>query len=755
MNKPMPISFPSAATSVVSVGGTDNDVLLDIRAILGAVRRRMWIIALGFLTTFVLVCVITFQQTPVYSSTTRVLVDTREMNVVDMGSVLSGLAPNTAIIDTQVEVITSRELLGKVVDRLELPERAEFNPSLRTETTMGKVRGSFRSFLRSLSPSADSSGPSGPPTPEQLEQRRRAVALGILQTKVSVSRIGPTYTIDISARSEDRRLAARIANTVADQYLVAQLDAKLDATRRANEWLDERLGDLKDEVNAREAAVADYQAASGLETAQGSRLIEQQIADLTAQRIIRESELAEAEARLSNVRAQLNSGVEVDAIAEVLGSATVQQMRGQLAEVRRNKADLQTRYGPRHPEVLRVNSEENDINQQIRAEVNRIVSNLESEAGIARQRIASLNRSISTARSRLSQGNRAEVRLRQLEREAEASRTLYEEFLARFKETNQQDSLAQADARIISDATASSTPSSPKPMMNLVIATFLGGLIAGALALIAELLDNNLSSGEDVERIFRVPSVGAIPLLPNLNVFGRPKTSPADYLVENPLSAFAESIRNLRASIIFSDLDQAAKTVSISSSLPDEGKTSLVYCLGRMSAMSGARTLIVDGDFRRRQLTEAVGIEPKVGLIEHLFGEVSLEETIHVDEATGLEVVPLTDGRNTPRDVFGSRAFDRLIEELKTRYDLIVIDTGPLLLMAEARVLASKVDQVIVAAKWRSTGRQSVQQSLSILKEFNANVAGVVLTFVDMRRRRHHNYGNANYKAYSKYYTQG
>lgn len=755
MNKPMPISFPSAATPVVSVGGTDNDVLLDIRAILGAVRRRMWIIALGFLTTFVLVCVVTFQQTPVYTSTTRVLVDTREMNVVDMGSVLSGLAPNTAIIDTQVQVITSRELLGKVVDRLDLSERPEFNPSLRTPTMTGKLRRTFRNFLRSLSPSAESSGSSGPPTPEQLEQRRRAIALGILQSKVAVSRIGPTYTIDISARSEDRRLAARIANTVADQYLVAQLDAKLDATRRANEWLDERLGDLKDEVNAREAAVADYQAASGLETAQGSRLIEQQIADLTAQRIIRESELAEAEARLSNVRAQLNSGVEVDAIAEVLGSATVQQLRGQLAEVRRNKADLQTRYGPRHPEVLRVNSEENDINQQIRAEVNRIVSNLESEAGIARQRIASLNRSISTARSRLSQGNRAEVRLRQLEREAEASRTLYEEFLARFKETNQQDSLAQADARIISEATSSSTPSSPKPMMNLVIATFLGGLIAGALALIAELLDNNLSSGEDVERIFRVPSVGAIPLLPNLNVFGRPKTSPADYLVENPLSAFAESIRNLRASIIFSDLDQAAKTVSISSSLPDEGKTSLVYCLGRMSAMSGARTLIVDGDFRRRQLTEAVGIEPKVGLIEHLFGEVSLEETIHVDEATGLEVVPLTDGRNTPRDVFGSRAFDRLIEELKGRYDLIVIDTGPLLLMAEARVLASKVDQVIVAAKWRSTGRQSVQQSLSILKEFNANVAGVVLTFVDMRRRRHHNYGNANYKAYSKYYTQG
>ena len=754
MNKAMPFSFSPANASIVSAVGAHNDALLDIRAILGAVRRRMWIIAMGFLTTFVLVCVVTFQQTPIYTSTTRVLVDTRELNVVDMGSVLGALAPNTAIIDTEVEVITSRELLSKVVDRLELTELAEFNPGLRTPSMMDRWQGGFRRFLRNLSPSA-APVDSGPPTPEQIEARRASVALGILQSKVDVSRIGPTYTIDISARSEDPSLAAQIANAVADQYRVAQLDAKLDATRRANEWLDERLGDLKDEVNAREAAVADYQAASGLETAQGSRLIEQQISDLTAQRIIRESELAEAQARLANVRSQLNSGVEVDAIAEVLGSATIRELRGQLAEVRRRKADLQTRYGPRHPDVLRVIGEESDVNQQIRAEVNRIVSNLESEAGIARQRIASINSSISAARARLSQGNRAEVRLRQLEREAEASRTLYEEFLARFKETNEQDSLAQADARIISEATASRTPSSPQPMLNLVIATMLGGLVAGALALIAELLDNNLSSGEEVERIFRVPSMGAIPLLPNLNVFGRPKTSPADYLVENPLSAFAESIRNLRASIIFSDLDQPAKTVSISSSLPDEGKTSLVYCLGRMSAMSGARTLIIDGDFRRRQLTEAVGVEPKVGLIEHLFGEVSLDEAIHVDEATGLEVVPLTDGRNTPRDVFGSRAFDRLMEELKTRYDLIVIDTGPLLLMAEARVLASKVDQVVVAAKWRSTARQSVQQSLSILKEFNANVAGVVLTFMDMRRRRHHNYGSANYKAYSKYYTEG
>jgi Mrp family chromosome partitioning ATPase len=154
-------------------------------------------------------------------------------------------------------------------------------------------------------------------------------------------------------------------------------------------------------------------------------------------------------------------------------------------------------------------------------------------------------------------------------------------------------------------------------------------------------------------------------------------------------------------------------------------------------------------------LTEGVGIEPDTGFIEHLFGEVTLEDAIYIDEETGLHVLPLSEDRNTPRDVFGSRAFDALLAKLKEEYEFIVIDTGPILMMAESRVVASKVDQVIVAAKWRSTSRHSLNQTLSILKEFNANIAGVVLTFVDVRRQGKHGYGNASYKSYSKYYTTG
>ncbi len=662
MNKLYPLGVNQSPPVYVAPASDSEDKLVDIDKLIQAVRRRMWLIIASFVATFSVVTLISFQMTPIYSATSRIIVDSRETNVIDVGDVLSGLSPTTGIVNTEVEVIKSRALLMKVVERLNLDQYPEFNYALRDPTMTQQIRRSVNRFFDGLRPAAPAeSGPaSAPPSPEARAERRRISIANALGRNISVNRIGATLIIDVTARSESPTLAADIANTVADQYRVEQLEAKFEATRRANEWLDERLGGLRGEVNAAASAVEAYRSASGLLAAGDTTLTEQRISDLEAQLVVREGELEERRARLNNVRAQVARGDDVDTIAEVLQSSVISNLRAQQAEVLRRKADLQTRYGPRHPELRRVNSEEADINAQIEAEVSRIVANLESEVTIARQRVSSLASSIGDMRSQLVTNNRALVRLRELEREAEASQSLYEEFLARFKETREQDGIAEADARVLSQASVPSRPSFPNTNLNLVLAVLLGAAVAGGLALLAEMLDNYVSSPEDIERFFDMPSMGMVPLLTGLSAFGRKPTSPADYLLENPLSAFAESIRNLRASIIFADLDRAAKTVAVSSSLPDEGKTSLVYCLGRMSALSGAKTLIIDGDFRRRQLTEMVGIEPETGFIEHLFGEVSLEESIHIDDATGLHVLPLTDTRNTPRDVFGSRAFDTL-----------------------------------------------------------------------------------------------
>jgi Mrp family chromosome partitioning ATPase len=161
---------------------------------------------------------------------------------------------------------------------------------------------------------------------------------------------------------------------------------------------------------------------------------------------------------------------------------------------------------------------------------------------------------------------------------------------------------------------------------------------------------------------------------------------------------------------------------------------------------------LMTGDIRLRQLTETSGVSSESGLLEYLFGEASLADVIKTDEKTGLHILPLSDRKHTPRDVFGSRAFDALLLQLQQTYDLIVIDTGPLLLMAEARVVVSKVDQVVVATRWRKTQRNTLRDTMKILRYFHANVAGVVLTFVDLRKKGHHAYTSASHSAYAKYY---
>ena len=754
MNKAYPPLNVPAYPAYGAPIGSNSDALIDLPGLIQAGRRRFWLMLTAFLLTVSVVTAMTLRMTSIYTTSTRVIVDSRTQGPNEE-IFYEGLGTSTAEIDTEVQIIKSRTLLERVVERLDLTSVPEFNPSLNAdEDGQGSsFIGNAVSFVTGLLPGGGDAEPAAPISEEARARGAFRTATSILTNKVSVSRLGATFIIDISVSSEDPRLAARIADAIADEYQVDQLNAKLEATERSLSFLSERLDGLRANVTDAEAAVANYKRDNGILTAEGTTLTEQETTRVTGDMIAAEADLAERRARLENVRSVAASGGNYDGIAEVLNSEVVRDLRRQQADIEGRRADARTRYGPRHPEILSLNSEASELESKIRAEVDRIVSSLEGEVRVAQSRVNAFRRSQAEQTARLNQNNQALVGLAELERTAESARLIYQESLDLFNEASSTEDYATPDARVLAEASVPSRPSFPRTKLNIFLGMILGGLLAGGLALVAELLDNYFSTPEDIERMFGMPSIGSIPLLTKLKGFGRKEMSPADYLIANPLSAFAESIRNLRASIIFADLDKEAKTVSVTSSLPDEGKTSMTYCLGRMSAMAGAKTMVIDGDFRRRQLTEVIGIEPERGFIEHLFGEVTLEDATFVDEQTGLHVLPLTNARNTPRDVFGSRAFDALMNELKKTYDLIVIDTGPILLMSESRVVASKTDQVIVVAKWRSTSRWTLQETLNVLKEFNANVAGIAMTFVDLAKRKRLGYGGAAYQAYSKYYT--
>ena len=740
-------------------GATHQDTsdLIDLRELLATFRRRLW----SFLSVATLVVAVvvlfTMQTTPTYLATSSVVLNVQQSQVVDFEAVLSGLPPDSATVDTEVEILRSRSVAAAVVEEMGLASVPEFNPALQEASFFGQALSSVTGLLSGLAPDQTVHVASLSDT-DQAELRAHEAVINSLLERRSVRRSGMTYVIDISVESENPRLARDIANTYADQYLLTQLEAKFEATERANDWLNERVASLREEVRTREQAVALYREQAGLLDAQGSTLAEQQISDLNGQLAIQRAELAEAEARLGTVQTQLDRGVAADTIPEVLSSEAIRQLRNRQTEIAGRQAELGGRYGPRHPEILTVQREAADIEAQIEREISRIVSSLENEVNVARQRVRSLEGSLSVSRDELAENNTSLVRLRELEREAESSRALFESFLNRFRQTNESTGLEEADARIVARAALPTGPNAPNILLNLALGIVLAGVAGVGVVFLLELFDNGLRTDSDIERQLGLPHIASVPLLK----LGIPKrlmgerANPYDYILAKPMSGFAESFRTIRSALRLSGMGETTEIVAVTSAVPGEGKTTTALCLGRITSMSGSSTIVVDCDLRRRLLTkEAVG-DVERGLLEVLNNEATLEDAIRTDDGSGLHILPLSKTTFTPQNVFGTKAFDKLLADLRTRYDQIILDTPPVLAVADTREITSRADVTIVAALWKKSPVSLVKKAIEELSDSRAKLLGVVLNSVDLQAQARYGYDNSGYyyRSYRKYYSE-
>lgn len=722
----------------------------DIHQMVATFRRRLKLFLSLALLVFVAVLVVTIQATPLYTATASVMIDNRTEQVVDTQAVLSGLPADTATVDTEVEVLRSRQLAERVVASLELEQDPEFNSALRKPGLTGQLKNGISALFGAAAPDTARTQLS-----EIEAQKQRERVVDTVRSRLAIRRVGLTYVMGVGFTSPDPDKAARIANAFAQNYLLEQLQAKFEATRQANAWLNTRLNDLRGEVIQAEAAVEQYRNANNLLSASGATLTEQEISTYNTQLATVRAQQAEDEARLSTARAQLARGSTGDDVGEALGSTVVQQLRARRAEVSGRVADLSSRYGPRHPDMLRAERELADIDTQIQAEIGRIVSNLEARVQVARQRTASMQGSLAGARGTLAANNNASVRLNELQRNAEASRTLYQGLLDRFKETTSQAGLEESDARIVSRAIIPGSPSSPNVALNMALGLVLalGAGLAGVV--LAELLDAGLATGEDVENKLGLPHVGSVPLLSSVAEQKDRTLAPADYLLQKPVSAFAEAIRALRTSILLSRIGRPVNLIAVTSTLPGEGKTTTAVCLARSAAQAGQRVVIVDCDLRRRAVNRLFGIEPAAGLLEVLNGTATLEAALHHDVTSGAYVLPLTQSDFTPKDVFSSQAMDNLLASLGQSFDLVILDTAPVLAVADTRILAAKADTVVFLTRWRATPQKAITNSLKLLDQAGAHVAGVALVQVDMKAQARYGYGDAGYYygAYKSYYT--
>lgn len=715
MRKPL---FPFSQSMIDGPGPHQSERPSDfgLGDFVRVLRRRLWVFGAVSAAVFLLVALYTATSARIYQANVQVQLNLRPTNAFPSAeSVVTGLSGDTAAIDTETTILGSRKVAELVVESLKLTDDAEFAPP--------KARPSLLKSLLSLT------GSKAVANPELEMAQRKQIAVTNLQAAIKIQRSGLTYIVDITAKARSAEKAALIANAYAEAYLNQQLEAKYDAIARVNEWLNTRLSSLREEVRVKERAVEAVRAESGLTSVEGSTLTEQALSEISSQLIEARASLAERQARLRSVREGTGSG---DAAEEALQSPVIASLRGQQAELARQKAELSAKYDWKHPEIRRITDEIADIDSRVDQEVARIVSGLRNQVEVARQRVASIEASLSGQRSELAGNNVAAVRFRELDRDAESSRVLYEAFLNKAKQVAEQVGIEQADASIVSRANPPLYASFPNTKLNYVIGLALGVLLGLAAVVLMELLETSLRSAEDVQQRLRTPCLGNLPMLDKrARTLDGELISPENFVVKRPLSPFGEALRGLRASVFFSNAERQIRVLAVTSAVPGEGKTTTATGLARISALAGSKTILVDCDLRRRSATHALGLQVEQGLVEVLMGNAKLSDVLQLDAASGMDVLPLAQAEFTPRDLLSGPNMVQLINQLRARYEVIILDTAPVLPLSDSRVLCPLADGVLLIVRWGRTPSSVAKEAMELLTNHGARVLGAALDGVD------------------------
>lgn len=716
------------------------DDRLDLRSLFVTLRRRRGLILGVVLGVFALSILATALQTPRYTAVSQIVLNATEDRVAPGESVQVKPPRSQDFADTELEVLRSRDLASKVAGALKLDLNPHFNPN-------GARQGGR---LRRL---AESIGLVAPKPPVRLspEATRRAVVDQLLST-LNVSRSGMTFAFNIAVTSPYPEDAQRIANEYAVQYTNLYPNQKRESTGEALTFLSKRLEELRNQAQADTARVQQYRIANNLLSTSGASLTEQEISSYNQQVAQARTQAAEDQARLSTARAQLRNGSKGDDVGEALNSPVVSGLRAQRAAVSARLASLEARYGSLYPDVQKAKSELADVDAQIAAEINRVISNLEAKARVSADRLASIQGTLGGARGQLASNNKAMVGLDDLTRRAEASQQLYDSYLARYKETGAQEGTERPESRITSFADLPTAPTTPRVALNLILGLLIGAGLGVGAAFVAEMMFSGLTTALDVEQRLHIRCLGSIPLLKSVVPRGG---APIQSVLDNPGSGFAESFRNVRASINYA-IDGPRQLLMITSALPREGKTTTSTCMARMSAMAGERVVLVDVDVRQHGVSRLIrGADNRPGLLEVLRGEAPLDDALIHDEDSGAYILPISQAARDTGGLLVGAEMDALIEQLRARFDLILFDAPPILPIADTRTLAMKADAVVMMARWRSTADHAIRAALRMLPHRHVPIAGIVLTQVDVRKQAKFGYGDGAfyYEKYRHYYA--
>ena len=740
--------------------GQSNHHQPEERHVLDYVRvvyKRRWLAIPVFAAVVIMGVLNAVRETPIYRARTQLVIEKDTPTVATLDQMFQSQDSwfNDAFYQTQYRILQSRSLARRTIDEMKMwSEPLGKQPDARMSLdplSLARL-GASKVYHGVMGLAGLETSPAQTAVrveiPDQDETAMQAAKIDQFRGGLGIEPVRNTRLVDIVYTSPDPDFAAKAANAVAKAYINQSMEYRFSESKDVADWLSQQLSGQRKALEASEAALQAYRERNGAVsvTDSASNIVVQRLSDLNSALTKAKTERINKEALYNQLKAAEASG-KLDTFPAVLSNDYVQKLRSDLSDLQRQQAQLAERYGERHAEMIKIRATVETADAKLKVELGKVVESVRNGYQAALSEEQSLQSALNSQKSEALSQNRTGIEFGVLQRDVESNKQIYESLMQRTKETGISGERKSTNIRVIDEAEVPKGPISPNVQRSVMMSVIAGLTLAVGLIFFIDYLDSRLKTPQDLKNYLGVPFLGLIP------VVARGKGASNPLLTDIDAPSFSEAFKTVRTNVLFSSAEEGLRTLVVTSAGPGEGKSICSANIAIALAQTGLRVLLVDADMRRPRVHEIFEASEEPGLSNLLTGNAKASEVIQKSRVAGLWLMSAGHIPPNPAELLSSPRFFDFLGALEDHFDWVVLDTPPVLVVADSMVVANKATGVVFVVGADQTTRNAARNAVDQLQSANATVIGSVLNKADVDRHSHY-YGSYYRKDYAKYYVK-